>query len=111
MKNKTFSLGAREFLVNVVNDYDSHYLGSTHSAAGKITIYRKVDEHQEVPEDNLEETLWHEVLHAILISLGKHDLSNDEVFVSSCSTLLTQAINTMEDLDDPKPSKKGRENA
>jgi hypothetical protein len=106
MKNKVFSLGAREFTVEVVDDFDSHYLGSTHAAAGKITIYRKVDQYQAVPDDNLEETLWHEVLHSILISLGRHDLSNDEVFVSSCSTLLTQAINSMEDLEDTKPPTK-----
>jgi hypothetical protein len=110
MKNKVFSLGAREFTVEVIDDWDSHCLGNTDAAAGKITIYKKVDEHQEVPEDNLEETLWHEVLHAILISLGRHDLSNDEVFVSSCSALLTQAISTMEDSKRQKMAKKRSKN-
>jgi len=106
MKNKIFNLGTREFTVEVVDDWDSHYLGSTYAAAGKITIYKKADEHQEVPADKLEEILWHEVCHATLISLGRHDLSDDETFVCSFSTLLTQAINSMEDIEDTKPPTK-----
>jgi len=40
--------------------------------------------------DNIEQTLYHEVTHAILNTLGEHELSDNEEFVQKFSLLLHQ---------------------
>lgn len=42
----------------------------------------------------LEETFWHELTHAILHSMGEHDLNNRENFVEEFAHRLARAIRT-----------------
>jgi hypothetical protein len=42
----------------------------------------------------LEETFWHELTHAILHSMGEHELNNRERFVEEFSLRLARAIRT-----------------
>ena len=44
----------------------------------------------DIDVDSIEQTLYHEVTHAILDTLGEHELSNNEEFVQKFSLLLHQ---------------------
>lgn len=45
--------------------------------------------------DAIMTTIWHEITHAILDSLGENDLSRNESFIKKFSTLLYQVIKTL----------------
>lgn len=44
--------------------------------------------------EQMDDTFWHELTHAILYEMNKHRLWRDEHFVSQFATLLTKAINS-----------------
>jgi len=44
--------------------------------------------------EQLDDTFWHELTHAILYEMGKHRMWRDEEFVGQFATLLTKAINS-----------------
>ena len=80
-----FKLGAVTWSVKVDNLSlaDKNALGECNYSESKILLD---DRNQEI----MDETLWHEVVHAILRSLGEIELSEDERFVQSVSVLLNQ---------------------
>lgn len=39
----------------------------------------------------------HEITHAILFAMGKEELNEDESFVNTFSSFLSEVINTMEE--------------
>ena len=43
------------------------------------------------------QTLMHEITHAILSAMGKEDLNDDESFVNTFASFLSEAISTMEE--------------
>jgi len=45
-------------------------------------------------EEEVQDSFWHEVVHAILHDMGRHTLNNNEQFVTEFANRLTQAINT-----------------
>ena len=51
----------------------------------------------EVSESKKMQTFLHELTHAILFAMGKEDLNDDESFVNTFSSFLSEAINTMEE--------------
>ena len=51
----------------------------------------------EVSESKKVQTFLHELTHAILFAMGKGELNEDESFVNTFSSFLTEAINTMEE--------------
>ena len=51
----------------------------------------------EVSESKKMQTFLHELTHAILFTMGKEDLNDDESFVNTFSSFLNEAINTMEE--------------
>ena len=51
----------------------------------------------EVSESKKMQTFLHEVTHAILFAMGKEELNDDESFVNTFSSFLSEAINTMEE--------------
>lgn len=51
----------------------------------------------EVSESKKKQTFLHELTHAILFAMGKEDLNDDESFVNTFSSFLSEAINTMEE--------------
>ena len=44
--------------------------------------------------EQVDDTFWHELTHAILFEMGRRRLWKDEHFVSQFATLLTKAINS-----------------
>ena len=51
----------------------------------------------EVSESKNMQTFLHEITHAILFAMGKEELNDDESFVNTFSSFLSEAINTMEE--------------
>lgn len=50
----------------------------------------------EISEDNFEETLCHEMLHGILVHIGRSDLSADEAFVQALANAIFQGFEVKE---------------
>jgi len=45
-------------------------------------------------EEEIQDTFWHEVVHAILHDMGRDALNRDETFVTGFANRLTRAINS-----------------
>ncbi len=50
---------------------------------------------KKMPESHLHHTLCHEVTHAVLDTIGREDLSQDEAFVDLLSNALYQVLTTV----------------
>lgn len=86
-----FTLGGVCWIVEVNNErlddkecyglcvYDERKIYMQDKSMGKLLI-----------NDAVEETLYHEVIHAILDTLGERELSSNEEFVKKFATLLYQ---------------------
>lgn len=48
-----------------------------------------------LPDDMIEQSLWHEITHQVLYKMNEFELSGNERFVQSFSLLLHQAIKTL----------------
>lgn len=68
------------------------YMGEVHYAKRTITLARKSYRGIPFKLSALHETFWHELTHAILESMGRTDLDNDESFVEEFSARLAKAI-------------------
>lgn len=89
---KQFNIGSRKYKVKLVEDM-CDILGQTDSPLSLIKLSKNWNNHP-ISDDCLEQTLYHEVVHAILIELGYTNLSDDETFVQGFSLLLHQFENT-----------------
>lgn len=94
---KKFTLGAVEWTIEVNNDKlnDSEAYGLSVYDESKIYIQNKTL-NRDRTELATEQTLYHEVVHAILNTLGEHELSENEKFVKKLSVLLHQFEKTKE---------------
>ena len=68
------------------------YMGEVHYGKRTITLARKSYHGIPLKLSALHETFWHELTHAILESMGRTDLDNDETFVEDFSNRLAKAI-------------------
>jgi hypothetical protein len=68
------------------------YMGEVHYAKRTITLARKSYHGVPLKLSALHETFWHELTHAILESMGRTELNNDENFVEEFSARLAKAI-------------------
>ena len=93
---KKFQLGAVSFKVRKVSDNGSSNsrLGTSYSPLGMVEVHETYDG-KPVPEDSQEQTLFHEVVHAIFDMVGRTELSQDEPLVQSFSLLMHQFFRTM----------------
>jgi len=82
---KQFSLGGATWSVHLVSDSMSHY-GWTDKTKNAIYVVKTG------PKDRQEHTFCHELVHAVLWSMGKD--THEEEFVDAFATFLHQAIKT-----------------
>ena len=68
------------------------FMGEVHYGKRTITLARKSYHGIPLKLSALHETFWHELTHAILESMGRTDLDNDETFVEEFSNRLAKAI-------------------
>ena len=84
------TIGKRKIKISL---FDKLFVGRTEcrgaydSSDDTISIAKQaaVDQHN---------TLWHEIVHAILVDMGEHKLNRKESFVSRFADRLEQAIRT-----------------
>lgn len=90
----TLHIGGQQIDVKEVDRCNDNNLGRCSLAAGVIEIARTFNSNGDytVSESSKQNTFVHEVLHAILDTMGETDLSNNEKFVCGCAGYLTEAI-------------------
>lgn len=92
---KQYKVGGVNIQVEPVERLGSGKLGECQLASGKIKIadnFMYDNEQFEQSEDNKVNTFYHELTHSILDTMGEFELSQNEKFVSTFSSLLTEAM-------------------
>lgn len=82
--------------MSLVDKFEDAKLGRCSIANGYIKIAETFDG-LEQSESSKENTYWHEVVHAILDTMGYGELSNDEKFVCCFAGFLTECYRSMEE--------------
>lgn len=90
---KSFQIGAKKYTVRYLN-HNSDNLGESIFPLNRIHVQTKW-KGEDVPESSQEQTLFHEVVHAILSEMGRLDLSGDEHFVQTLSLLFHQFVRSV----------------
>ena len=93
---KKFKVGGVDYIVKQVEhcgDYDNFGFCRPQ---GIIEIADQAGGYG-VSESKKTQTFLHELTHAILFAMGKEELNDDESFVNTFSSFLTEAISTMEE--------------
>ena len=87
---KEFTLGASVWKVEEVEELrNSEVMGLSSLGETKIFI-SNTWQGDKMSKASKEATLYHEVVHAILDSLGQHKLSKDEILVQGIALLMEQ---------------------
>ena len=92
--SKKFSIGSVDYNVKQL-DYVNH--GEDFGewrCSGDIELANNISGNK-VSESQKKQTFWHELTHAILFQISKFDLNDDESFVNTFSSFLSEAINSM----------------
>lgn len=85
-------LGGTVMTVRRVARCDSNSVGEMCLAAGYIEIADRFNKDDEQTESSKLNTFYHELVHAILDTMGEHDLSKNEKFVSCFAGFMTDAM-------------------
>jgi len=85
---KKFTLGAKEYTI----DYPDYIEGDLGKAESYLNNLKVATKHNgiDIPESSIEQSMYHELVHAILDEIGELDLSKSETFVQSFALLLHQ---------------------
>jgi hypothetical protein len=89
-----FKVGGQPIVVKFVERCDNNALGCCRMPKGCIEIADKYDRDEKVSEGCKLNTFYHELTYAILYTMGENDLNNNEKFVCTFSSLLTEALTT-----------------
>ena len=90
---KKVKVGENLYSVDIADTMrDRMYMGEVHYAKRTITLARKSYHGVKLKLSALHETFWHELTHAILESMDRTELNNDENFVEEFSARLAKAI-------------------
>jgi hypothetical protein len=96
---KSFQIGAKTYTVELekntqrYKDKKDDLLGRAMSPLGKIVVWDEWDG-EKIPDDHIEQTIFHEMVHTALNEMGRFELSGNEEFVQTFSLLFHQAIRT-----------------
>lgn len=83
-------VGGQTIEVRKVERLDRNYLGECRIAEGVIEIAEKFNRNTPVSETCQINSFFHEATHAILNTMGEDDLNNNEKFVCTLSSFLTE---------------------
>lgn len=95
---KSFQVGGQLINIKLVPQCDNNNLGDTCVAKGEINIAETFKIDKEVIYTSKTSqlcTLWHEVTHSILDTMGETKLSENEKFVNTFSGFLNEIILSM----------------
>lgn len=92
---KSFKLGNRQYTVHFTQAMPGRgHMGEVDYALRKVTIARTSNmTGRSFKSEEIDDTFWHEVTHAILKDMG-HKLWDNERFVTRFAQRLTEVINT-----------------
>lgn len=65
---------------------DANHFGQVNYLTAEIVINNRASDEVKY------ETLCHEIVHAMLVHIGRNDLTNDEVFVQSLANAISQTF-------------------
>ena len=88
---KFIQIGGQVIEVQQPKDIEGGKLGKVCIGNGIMKIAQTFDG-MEQSETSRRNTFWHEVVHGILDTMGRDDLSRDEAFVCCFSGFLTECI-------------------
>ena len=96
---KAFTLGGVEHVVEIqqVVGYEQDF--GQYDPVRKVIQIAQICGSRDVPQSFQQQTFLHELVHAILNTMRKDDLYDDESFVNTFASFLNEAINTMEYAD------------
>ena len=89
---KEFHVGGKKMEVRDVARCDDNSLGTAFLAGGYVEIANACNKEDSVSEGCKINTFYHELTHAILDTMGEKELSQNEKFVCSFSSFLTEAM-------------------
>lgn len=92
---KEFTLGGVEHVVEIQQTvgYEQDY--GLYDPTRKVIQIAQTSRGRGVPQSSQQQTFLHELVHAILNTMRKDDLYDDEAFVNTFASFLNEAINTM----------------
>lgn len=91
---KQYNVGGQQMTILEVDRLEDNKLGTCCVAEGAVKIAKKFNDIIQSYASK-QNTMWHEVVHSILDTMGEFDLSRDEKFVCTFSSFLTEVITTM----------------
>ena len=87
-KNKKINIcGIPHTIVLALDEFGGDIQGEIDNRLGRIKISARL-----IHPDMYEEALCHEIVHGMLIHIGRNDLSEDEVFVQSLANAIFQSF-------------------
>lgn len=93
---KTFKVGSVDYTVEQVEHCGINDDFGLWRPQGIIEIANQAGGY-EISDSKKRQTFLHELTHAILFAMGKEDLNDDESFVNTFASFLSEAISTMEE--------------
>lgn len=91
---KQYTVGGQQMNIREVERIDDERLGQCCLGEGTVDIantFRGMTQ----SETSKQNTLYHEIVHTILDTMGEHDLSANEKFVCSFAGFLTEVLTTL----------------
>lgn len=89
-----FTLGGVEHTVGIVGSTTDNDYGIYDPTRKSIQV-AKTSGGRHLPQSFQQQTFFHELVHAVLNTMRKDDLYDDESFVNTFAAFLNEAINTM----------------
>lgn len=91
---KSYNVGGTKIEVCRVDRCDDDCIGKAYTAAGYIEIADTYGKDKKQSESCKVNTFYHELTHTILQTMGEFELSDNEKFVNSFASFLTEAMST-----------------
>lgn len=91
---KQYTVGGQQMNIREVDRLDGGRLGNCCVAEGTVNIAKYFNETAQ-SSSSKNNTLWHEVVHSILDTMGENELSQNEKFVCTFSGFLTEVLTTI----------------
>ena len=89
---KEYRVGGQRIEVRMVDRCDGNSIGMEFLASGYIEIAHQYNKDRIQSEDSKVNTFYHELTHTILGTMGKKELNEDEEFVNTFASFLTEAL-------------------
>ena len=93
---KAFTLGGVKHVVEIQQEVGYKQDFGQYDPVRKVIQIAQICGSRDVPQSFQQQTFLHELVHAILNTMRKDDLYDDESFVNTFASFPNEAINTME---------------